>query len=85
MANLTMSSFQEISKEIDTVLIPIGMIEAHGPHCSLATDILIPREFCRRLDKVIGDSILIAPEIPYGHSWGLALFPSTIDVSDLPT
>jgi creatinine amidohydrolase len=42
LMDLNMRSFQGLQQKIDTVLIPIGMIEAHGPHCSLGTDILIP-------------------------------------------
>lgn len=81
MMDLNMTTFQEIKNNLNTVLIPIGMIEAHGPHCSLGTDILIPREFVKRLDPIVGDKVLMAPEIPYGHSWGLAPFPGTIEVS----
>jgi creatinine amidohydrolase len=81
MMDLNMTTFQEVQNRVNTVLLPIGMIEAHGPHCSLGTDILIPREFVKRLDPLIGEKILMAPEIPYGHSFGLAPFPGTIDVS----
>jgi creatinine amidohydrolase len=81
MVNLNMTSFQAFRNTANTVLIPIGMIEAHGPHCALGTDILIPREFVKRLDKLLGDRVLMAPEIAYGHSFGLAPFPGTIDVS----
>lgn len=81
MMDLNMKSFTEVRETIDTVLIPIGMIEAHGPHCSLGTDILIPREFVKRLNPLIGDRVLMAPEIPYGYSWNLEPFPGTIQVS----
>ncbi len=81
MMNLTASRFKEIKKSVDTVLLPIGMIEMHGPHCSLGTDVWIPREFVRRLDQRIGDRVLMAPEVAYGHSWGLAPFEGTIDIS----
>lgn len=80
MMDLNMRSFQQVRLNVDTVLIPIGMIEAHGPHCSLGTDVLIPREFVKRLDPLIGERVLMAPEIPYGHSWSLAPFPGTIEV-----
>jgi creatinine amidohydrolase len=79
--DLTASKFKEIKKTLDTVLLPIGMIEMHGPHCSLGTDVWIPREFVRRLDQRIGDRVLMAPEVAYGHSWGLAPFEGTIDIS----
>ncbi|HEU4965453.1 MAG TPA: creatininase family protein [Bacilli bacterium] len=81
MMELNMRSFEKVRETVRTVLIPIGMIEAHGPHCSLGTDILIPREFVNRLEPLIGDRVLMAPEIAYGHSFGLAPFAGTIDVS----
>lgn len=81
MMDLTASKYKEIKACVDTVLLPIGMIEMHGPHCSLGTDVWIPREFVRRLDQRIGDRVLMAPEVAYGHSWGLAPFEGTIDIS----
>ncbi|KAA0549872.1 creatininase family protein [Bacillus sp. BGMRC 2118] len=81
LMDLNMSKFQEMKKQINSVIIPIGMLEAHGPHCSLGTDVLIPRELIRRLDEELGHSLFIAPEIPYGHSFGLLPFDGTIDVS----
>jgi creatinine amidohydrolase len=81
MMDLNMRSFEKVRESVNTVLIPIGMIEAHGPHCSLGTDILIPREFVKRLDPLVGKRVLMAPEIAYGHSFGLAPFAGTIDVS----
>lgn len=78
---MNLNQFKEFQKTANTVLVPIGMIEAHGPHCALGTDVLIPREFVGRLEEEFGDKILMAPEITYGHSWGLAAFPGTIDVS----
>ncbi|MCY0875188.1 MAG: creatininase family protein [Firmicutes bacterium] len=82
MMNMTQHDFLQAMKDgIDTVLIPIGMLEVHGEHCALGTDTLIPREFVQRLEKVIGEKIMVAPEIAYGHSWALAPFRGTIDVS----
>lgn len=81
MMTINLKDFKEMQKTVNTVLLPIGMIEAHGPHCALGTDVLIPREFVRRLEKERGNRILMAPEVSYGHSWGLAPFPGTIDIS----
>jgi creatinine amidohydrolase len=81
MMNLTATQFKEIKKSVGTVLLPIGTMETHGPHCSLGTDVWIPREFVRRLDQEIGDRVLMAPEVAYGHSWALAPFEGTIDIS----
>ena len=81
MMTMNLKQFEDFQASVNTVLIPIGMIEAHGPHCALGTDVLIPREFVKRLEDEMGDRILMAPEITYGHSWGLAPFAGTIDVS----
>ncbi|MCY0894777.1 MAG: creatininase family protein [Alicyclobacillaceae bacterium] len=82
MMKLTQHEFvRQMNRGCDTVLIPIGMLEAHGEHCALGTDMLIPREFVRRLDGELGEKIMMAPEIAYGHSFALAPFRGTIDLS----
>ncbi|MBB2479355.1 creatininase family protein [Bacillus sp. APMAM] len=77
-----MTTFKKVKESVNTIILPIGMVEAHGPHCSLATDILIPREFLKRLDTIIGEKVIIAPEISYGHSWENSPFPGTISLSN---
>jgi creatinine amidohydrolase len=42
---LTSAGASRCVGKVDTVLIPVGTIEAHGPHCSVATDVLIPEKF----------------------------------------
>ncbi|NHM32972.1 creatininase family protein [Neobacillus terrae] len=82
MMDLSLRQFEDVLKSgVDTAILPIGMVEAHGPHCSLGTDVLIPREFLRRLDRIIGEKVVIGAEISYGHSWALQSFKGTIDVS----
>jgi creatinine amidohydrolase len=81
MFDLNMRKFQEQKKHINTVLLPIGMVEAHGPHCSLGTDVLIPREFIKRLNTHLDEKLLVAAEIPYGSSFGLLPFDGTINVT----
>ncbi len=81
MMHLNSDEFAKIVERIDMVIIPIGMTEAHGHHCPLGTDMLIPRKFLELLEERMGSEILIAPEIPYGHSWHLAPFPGTINIS----
>jgi creatinine amidohydrolase len=82
MERLNMHRFRDVLQAgtVETALIPIGMTEAHGEHCALGTDFLIPREFVRRLDTVVGDKVMMTPEIPFGHSWSLASFPGTLDI-----
>jgi creatinine amidohydrolase len=81
MMDMNRQQFLEAKKTVNTVILPIGMMEAHGPHCSLGTDVLIPREFIRRINVEVGERVLIAAEIPYGRSFGLLPFDGTIDIS----
>lgn len=80
LLQMNMDEFLAALKRTDTVVIPIGMTEAHGHHCPLGTDVLIPRRFLELLDARLGDELIISPEIPYGHSWNLAPWPGTIDI-----
>lgn len=81
MMYLTQAKFKEIQKNVDTVVIPIGTIEAHGEHLPLGTDVLIPEGLVERLEAKIGDQILFAPSINYGHVWTLAAYPGYVNIS----
>lgn len=78
--SLNMHKFIELKEQVRAVVLPIGMTEAHGPHCPLGTDTIIPGELCYRLEEELGSEVIIAPAVPYGHSWSLAIFPGTVDI-----
>lgn len=80
MLYLNSDQFVEALASIDTAIIPIGMTEAHGHHCPLGTDVLIPRHLLERVEEQMGHKLIMAPEIPYGHSWNLAPYPGTVDI-----
>jgi creatinine amidohydrolase len=52
----------------DTLLIPTGSTEQHGPHGPLGTDVIIPREVCRRV--AVARGALVAPPVAYGLAAG---------------
>lgn len=81
MLYLNQNKFKEAQKKINTVIIPIGTIEAHGEHLPVGTDILIPEGLVDRIEKIIGDHVLIAPSVNYGHVWTLNPFPGSINIS----
>lgn len=80
IVNYTCDDFKSRVKDTNIVILPIGSVEAHGHHLPLGTDIFSPRLFCSRLDERIGEEIWIAPEIPYGQSYDLSVYPGTINV-----
>jgi len=83
MENLTWDEFDGIRKKVDTLILPVGSVEAHGRHLPLGTDVFAPVEIAKRIEaklKERGKEVLIAPPIWYGHSFVLNIFPGTINV-----
>lgn len=80
IVNCTADDFKSNLQKSDLVIIPVGMVEAHGHHLPLGTDIFSPRLFCSMIEKRIGDKVWIAPEIPYGQSFDLSYYPGTFSV-----
>ena len=78
---MTTESFRKAIETIDTVLVPVGSLEAHGLHCPLGTDNLIPERLCRDLDGRMGDRIVIAPAVNYGYTPVLAAFPGSVSIA----
>jgi creatinine amidohydrolase len=78
--NYTSDDFKSNLSKSEVVIIPVGMVEAHGHHMPLGTDIFSPRLFCQMLEERIGDKIWIAPEIPYGQSFDLSFYSGTFSV-----
>ncbi|MDP9473453.1 MAG: creatininase family protein [Chloroflexota bacterium] len=63
------------------VLLPIGAIEAHGPHLPLDTDVIIAVETAHRAAARLsaqGESVILAPAIRYGVSYVGTCFAGTV-------
>ena len=58
------------------ILIPIGLIEAHGPHLSLSVDIDTAEYFARAIAERTG--AVLAPGLPYGFADEMREYPGTI-------
>jgi creatinine amidohydrolase len=63
--------------KIDTLVIPFGTVEIHGPHGSLMSDGIVPERIAEEADKIAGDRVYIAPLIPYGHTPFTKDFPGS--------
>ena len=66
----------------DTVIVPTGSTEQHGPHGPLLTDVLVPNEVARRVAPRIG--AVVAPTINYGLSYPHVGFTGVVHVR-IPT
>lgn len=61
------------------VLIPVGLIEAHGPHLSLSVDIDTAEYFSRAVAERTG--AILAPCLPYGFADEMRDYPGTVGLS----
>lgn len=61
-----------------TVIIPTGSTEQHGPHGPLLTDVLIPHEVARRVAPAV--DALVAPDLNYSLSYPHAGFTGVVHV-----
>lgn len=75
------STFQLLQQNPPVALLPVGTMEAHGMHCPLGTDTLIPEHLAARAEALKPELLLILPPVAYGHSWDLGVYPGTLDVA----
>lgn len=76
LLELTYRDVEKLIKEgHNKLLIPVGTIEAHGPHLPLGTDALIPEIIADEIAKDL--KALIAPTIYYGITSTLLRFSGT--------
>ncbi|WP_188455029.1 creatininase family protein [Virgibacillus oceani] len=61
-------------------ILPIGAVEAHGPHLPLGTDNLLAERVSEKLAERVNG--LVLPTLPYGQVWSLRNFPGSITVSN---
>jgi creatinine amidohydrolase len=79
-------TWQEVQAGADRgaiVLLPIGIVEAHGPHLDLSADFYISTLGCRFLRQALQDKgieALIAPPLYWGISPDIAKYAGTFSV-----
>jgi creatinine amidohydrolase len=82
MANwedLTMPGFEALRQTSQTVILPLGALEEHGPHLPLGTDTFHALEVVRR---VAGRRpVLVAPPLFYGMCRSTREHPGTVSIS----
>jgi len=79
LLDLDSRSFERRLATNPLVILPIGALEAHGPHLPLGADQLQAEATAFDLaERVDG---LVAPTVPYGSSPGARRFPGTVSLS----
>jgi creatinine amidohydrolase len=73
--NLTSDEVPGVDKRLP-VIIPIGLIEAHGPHLPLSVDMDSAAYFSRRVAQESG--AILAPLLAYGFADEMREYPGTV-------
>ena len=70
---------QVVPGKVDTVILPVGTLEAHGVTANGA-DALVPEKLASMVAPMT--NALIAPVIPYGRTKSLANYPGGFEISE---
>jgi creatinine amidohydrolase len=80
-SKLTWPEINDSVKKEKVVLIPFGMLEDHGYHLPVDTDILIATTICEKTAEMCPEEILVIPPISYGYSPHHIDFPGPITIT----
>lgn len=76
---MSWEEIRERLKETDTVIVPLGALEGHGPHNPVGCCFILAHEAAKHVGAKTG--IPVTPTIPFGVSKAYQNFPGTITVS----
>jgi len=79
LEQMTTTEVEEALSECRTVILPFGVMEAHGSHLPLATDTYQAYDAAKRAARLV--SVFVAPPIPYGMCRSAAGHPGTIGIT----
>lgn len=75
---LTSDEIAELDRNLP-VIIPVGLVEAHGPHLAVSVDVDTAEYFATEVAKRTGS--ILAPVMPYGFSDEMSEYPGSIGVT----
>ena len=77
--DLDSRTFEARLREHPLVIVPVGALEAHGPHLPLGADQVQAERTAMALAEKVG--ALVAPTVAYGSCPGARGFPGTVSLS----
>ena len=77
--DLTMPGLEALQQKTQTVILPLGSLEEHGPHLPLGTDTFHALEVARRAAKL--RPVVVAPPLFYGMCRSTREHPGTVSLS----
>lgn len=76
---ITMKEFKDSLKTTKMLIVPFGVVEAHGTHLPLGTDTIIMEEAVRRVERK--KKVFVAPPVNFGLCTSTGEHPGTIGIS----
>jgi creatinine amidohydrolase len=83
MATMTATQLAQAAARKSGVLLPMGVIEAHGPHLPTGTDVLLATQLCqltRRYAAEAGREFIVAPPYYWGINSILGEFAGSFNI-----
>ena len=83
MADMNWPAIKCSTEENAVVLLPLGVIEQHGPHLCTATDIYTAHIYCNAVKQKLesaGYAVIIAPPFYWGVCQSAKGFPGTFNI-----
>lgn len=83
LAQLTWEEVRDLDRARTLVILPVGAIEAHGPHLPLDTDVVIATAMARAGARRLAarHAVLILPALAYTVAGFAAAFQGTLSIS----
>ncbi|WP_066174893.1 creatininase family protein [Bacillus marinisedimentorum] len=78
---MTWPEIKETVEEERVAIVPIGMIEEHGHHLPVETDVILANEVCVRAGKELSDKVVVVPPVNHGYAPHQMDFPGVISIS----
>tara|TARA_R110002049_G_scaffold307720_2_gene509212 strand:+ start:41708 stop:42394 length:687 start_codon:yes stop_codon:yes gene_type:complete len=75
---LTSDEIRDLDKDFP-VIIPVGLVEAHGPHLPVSVDVDSCEYFARKVSEKTG--AILAPVLPYGFSDEMREYPGSLGLT----
>ena len=79
-AKMTWPEVNDAVRAGRVAIIPTGMIEDHGPHLPIDTDVVIANAVCRRAAELVPDEVVVLPSVTFGYSPHHMDFPGAITI-----
>lgn len=79
LEEISMKEFEEKAKKIKTVIVPVGSLEAHGPHLPLGTDTIEVYEIAKKVAQSV--DVFVAPPVSYGLCRSTSKHPGTVGIT----